>query len=190
MNKLVKGAIAGAAGIALLLGGAGTFALWNSSASVAGGTIVAGNLVVADPGPAGVWTVNGGTTPVTLSSYRVVPGDVLKFTKTVNVTASGDSLVATLGLGTASITPTAAGNAADVALANYLNANAVLAASGASITGTGPYTVTAGASGIVAQPVVVTATITFPKSVTAGAENAAKSGSVSLAGLTVTLTQN
>ncbi|MCU1558721.1 MAG: hypothetical protein JWN09_2716 [Microbacteriaceae bacterium] len=190
MNKLIKGAIAGAAGVALLLGGAGTFALWNSSASVAGGTIVAGNLLVADPGTAGVWTVNGGATAITLSSYRVVPGDVLKYTKTVNVTASGDNLVATLGLGTASITPTAAGNAADVALAAYLNANAVLAASGSSITGTGPYTVTAGTAGIVAQPVVVTATITFPKSATAGIENAAKTGSVSLANLTVTLNQN
>ncbi len=190
MNKLIKGAIAGAAGIALLLGGAGTFALWNSSASVAGGTIVAGDLLVADSGTAGVWTVNGGVTPITLSGYKIVPGDVLTYTKTVNVTASGDSLVATLGLGTASITPTAAGNAADVALAAYLSANTVLAASGASITGSGPYTVTAGAAGIVAQPVVVTATISFPKSATAGAENGAKTGSVSLANLTVTLTQN
>ena len=36
MNKLVKGSIAGAAGIALLLGGAGTFALWNADATRCG----------------------------------------------------------------------------------------------------------------------------------------------------------
>ena len=103
MNKLLKGAIAGAVGIALLTGGAGTFALWNSSTAVSGGTIVAGNLLVADSGTAGSWSVNGHA--VTLSSFKAAPGDTLTFTKTVNVTATGDNLVATLGLGAASITP-------------------------------------------------------------------------------------
>jgi len=190
MNKLVKGAIAGAAGIALLLGGAGTFALWNASSTVSGGTIVAGNLVVADSGTPGTWTVNNGVTPIVIGSYRAVPGDVLKFTKTVNVTATGDNLVATLGLGTASITPTTAGKQVDIALAGYLGSNAVLTATGNSITASGStYTVTAGAAGIVAQPVVVTATLTFPKSATAGLENDAELGSVKLNDLTVTLTQ-
>lgn len=190
MNKLLKGAIAGAIGIALLIGGAGTFALWNSSISVAGGTIVAGNLLVAD-GAAGVWTVNGGTTPISLSSFKASPGDVLKYTKTVNITASGDNLVATLGLGAASITPNTAGNAADIALANYLNANTVVAATGAAITGSGlSYTVTPGTTGVSASAVTLTATITFPKSGTAGTENAAKLGNANLNNLTVTLTQN
>jgi alternate signal-mediated exported protein len=189
MNKLVKAAIAGAAGIALLLGGAGTFALWNSSTTVTSGTIVAGNLVVADSGTAGTWTANGAT--IAIASYKAAPGDVLKFTKTVNVTATGDNLVATLGLGVASITPTTANKAADVALASALNSNAVLTASGSSITANGSaYTVAAGTAGIVAQPVVVTATLTFPKSTTAGAENAAELGSVKLNDFTVTLTQN
>jgi len=188
MNKLLTGAIAGAAGVALLLGGAGTFALWNSSASVTGGNIVAGNLLVSDPGTAAAWTANG--TAITLASFKAVPGDVLKFTKTVNVTASGDNLVATLGLGTASITGATAG-AADTALAGYLTANTVLAATGTAITGAGPtYTVTPGTTGISSSPVVVTATITFPKSLTAGFENSAKLGSVNLNNLTVTLTQN
>ena len=44
MNKTFSGSIAGAAGIALLLGGAGTFAQWNSSAAVAGTSITAGVL--------------------------------------------------------------------------------------------------------------------------------------------------
>ena len=33
MNKLVKGSIAGAAGIILLMGGAGSLAYWNDSAT-------------------------------------------------------------------------------------------------------------------------------------------------------------
>ncbi|MCY7403243.1 MAG: hypothetical protein LH475_01185 [Cryobacterium sp.] len=37
MNKLIVGAIAGTAGLTLLPGDAGTFALWNSAAAVTGG---------------------------------------------------------------------------------------------------------------------------------------------------------
>jgi alternate signal-mediated exported protein len=202
MNKLTKATIAGAVGVALLLGGAGTLATWNSSASISGGTIVSGNLLVDSTSTAaGYWQLNGGSKLAT-PAFTVVPGDVVTYTKTVNVTATGDNLVATLGLGTASITAApatatgstqiAAQNAANSALAAYLNASAVLTATGTSITGTGtgPYTVTAGTAGISAQPVVVTATITFPKSGTAGVENAAESGTVNLANLTIALTQN
>jgi alternate signal-mediated exported protein len=187
MNKLLKGAIAGAVGIALLTGGAGTFALWNSSTAVSGGTIVAGNLLVADSGTAGTWAANG--TPVTLSTFKAAPGDVLTFTKTVNVTATGNNLVATLGLGAASITPTSA-SAADVALAAYLTKSAVLSATGTGIAASGAnYVITAGTSGVTST-VTVTATITFPKNATAGFENNTKLGSVSLADMAVTLNQN
>ena len=44
MHKIVTGAIAGAAGVALLLGGAGSFALWNASASSAASAVSAGTL--------------------------------------------------------------------------------------------------------------------------------------------------
>jgi alternate signal-mediated exported protein len=188
MNKLLKGAIAGAAGVALLLGGAGTFALWNSSATVTGGKVVAGNLLVTADSSTGTWTANN--VSIDIATFKAVPGDVLKFTKIVNVTASGDKLVATLGLGTASITGSTPNATADTALATYLNANTVLAATGAAITGAGPsYTVTPGTAGITASPVTVTATITFPKNAVAAFENNTKLGSVNLADLTVTLTQ-
>lgn len=187
MNKLLKGAIAGAAGVALLLGGAGTFALWNSSTAVSGGTIVAGNLLVADSGTVGTWAANG--TAMTLSSFKAVPGDVLTYTKTIAVTATGNNLVATLGLGAASITASTA-SAADTALAAYLTKSAVLSATGTGITASGAnYTITAGSTGV-SQNVTVTATITFPKNAAAGFENNTKLGSVSLDNLAVTLTQN
>lgn len=188
MNKLLKGAIAGAAGVALLLGGAGTFAYWNSSTAISGGTIVAGNLAVTDPGPAGVWTANGSATPIVLANYLVVPGDVLTYTKTMSVTATGNNLVATLALSTASITGSTAGTA-DTALAAYLTTTAIITATGTGITGAGPtYTVTAGTAGV-QQDVVVTATITFPRSPTLGAENNTMLGSVSLDNLALSLTQ-
>ncbi|TFD54522.1 alternate-type signal peptide domain-containing protein [Cryobacterium frigoriphilum] len=188
MNTLLKGAIAGVAGIALLLGGAGTFALWNSSATVAGGTIVAGQLKVANNPAAGVWTVNN--TVTSLASYRAVPGDVMVFTKTMDITATGDNLVADLGLAEAAISPTVSSTPADIALADYLIEGAVLTATGSGInTVAGVTTITAGTAGINAQPVTVTATITFPKSTTAGFENDTMLGSVSLAGMALTLTQ-
>ncbi|MBC7724373.1 MAG: alternate-type signal peptide domain-containing protein [Burkholderiaceae bacterium] len=201
MNKLLKASIASAAGVALLLGGAGTFAYWNSAATLDGGTIIAGNLLVSetDPTSAGVWTVNGGTAAITISSYRVVPGDVLKYTKKMHIVATGDNLVATLGVTPSSIvasTSTTANNSLAALLSNsavlsVTNATGIVAVAGE----TNKFTVTAGSAGVDTD-VTVTATITFPKVtadatgvVAAGFENAAKLGSVSLQNFTITLAQ-
>src|SRR5690606_4954316 len=86
--KLVKGSIAGAAGIALLLGGAGTLAYWNDSADVnSAASISTGTLSVAST-IAGSWS-NG-----TIANY--VPGDSNVYTETFTVTAVGDNLEFTL----------------------------------------------------------------------------------------------
>lgn len=190
MNKLTKAAVAGTVGVALLLGGAGTLATWNSSAAISGGTIVAGNLVVDSAStPDGVWKDQNSTT-VDLATYKIVPGDTLTFTKDVAVTATGDNLVATLALAPGSIAPSST-STADGALAGYLTKNAVITASGTGIAavGDGSYTVSAGTAGV-SRNVTVTVTIGFPKSLTAGAENDSKLGSVDLTGLAVNLTQN
>lgn len=187
MNKLFKGAIAGAAGVALLLGGAGTLASWNSSADVAGGKIVAGNLAVADTGTAGTWTANG--TAINISTFKAVPGDTLVYTKTMAITAQGDNLVANLALAPASISAVSTG-AADVALASYLNKTAALSATGTGISGSGTsYTITAGANGV-AQNVTASVTISFPKNGAAGFENNTKLGQVTLDKMALTLTQS
>ena len=206
MNKLTKAAIAGGVGIALLLGGAGTLATWNSSSNISGGTIVAGNLVVGTPAT-GAWAVShlltGSTTtysaPVstTLAAFKASPGDKLIYTTTVPITAVGTNLVATLALSGGAIAATPAVPATDpvptvnAALAAYLSSNAVLTATGTSISGsgTGPYTVTAGNNGIVAQDVVFTATITFPRGAAAD-DNKVMLGSVNLSQMAFTLTQN
>jgi alternate signal-mediated exported protein len=104
MNKLVKGAIAGAAGVALLLGGAGTFALWNDSEVVQTGSISTGTLDIAAP-TASAWTdvssdVAGA--PVFPTSQRIVPGDTVRLTQTVPITGSGKNLRAKLNLAVAS----------------------------------------------------------------------------------------
>ncbi|MCU1583867.1 MAG: hypothetical protein JWM49_423 [Microbacteriaceae bacterium] len=202
MNKLVKGAIAGAAGIALLLGGAGTFALWNSSANVNGGTIVAGNLHLGTA-TTGSWTVahigtNGtyGTavTVTDLSKFKASPGDQLTYTSEVPVTATGDNLVAAVSLSPGSIvaTPTSATHTkvpADDELARFLTANTTVSMTGSGITGTAPnYVLTAGSGAGISTTATVTATITFASGA-AGAENTAMLGSVDLSGMSLTVTQ-
>ena len=106
MNKLTKGTIAGAAGIVLLLGGAGTFALWNDSADITGGTVTSGTLYF-DAVRAGTWqdvspdVGNPKGTPVpipNIANFLTVPGDVLTYTSTVVVNATGTNLLANFGV--------------------------------------------------------------------------------------------
>src|SRR5690554_6921931 len=97
MNKLVKGSIAGAAGIALLLGGAGTLAYWNDSATLSGaGTVTAGVLDISVD-EAGAWTAEyesatANLTSAQMANYRIVPGDKLVYTESFTVTATGNNL--------------------------------------------------------------------------------------------------
>ena len=98
MNKLLKGSIAVAAGIALLLGGAGTFALWNDSAATAGGTVTTGTMSILPGAAAGVWNDMSTGTAVSIDPavVKMVPGDTWTFTKTVEITAAGKNLQADL----------------------------------------------------------------------------------------------
>jgi len=206
MNKLTKGAIAGAAGLTLLLGGGTTFALWNSSAEVAGGTIEAGNLVVSVATDStsgeevpGIWTDQNDTV-LSLDEFRAAPGDTLTYTKKMHVQAEGDNLVAELTLDPGSINATSSNETADVALEEYLEASAVLtvAADGGIKDGfsqsqkvvdsfTTQYTITPGADKV-DEDVTVEVTITFPNGAV-GAENTMMLGSVTLEDMAVNLTQ-
>lgn len=97
MNKATKGAIAaGAAGI-LLLGGAGTFALWEDTAAISAGNVSTGELSLALTGTAGAWTYEGGESTVT---EGIVPGDVITSTQEAVITASGDNIAGSFTVGT------------------------------------------------------------------------------------------
>ncbi|WP_461164804.1 alternate-type signal peptide domain-containing protein [Arthrobacter sp. R4-81] len=93
MNKATKGAIAaGAAGI-LLLGGAGTFALWEDTDSVDPASISTGVLTMAVG--AGSWyDATAGTTGTitNIADFDIVPGDTITYTTPVTITAEGDNL--------------------------------------------------------------------------------------------------
>jgi alternate signal-mediated exported protein len=106
MHKPLQGAIAlGAAGL-LLLGGAGTYALWSDSVTLDGGTINAGQLDLAVTSP-GAWADVSTGTPVAIpdiAAFPVVPGDVLTYSLSATLTAEGENLEATLAADPASIT--------------------------------------------------------------------------------------
>ena len=192
MNKLIKGSIAGAAGVALLLGGAGTFALWNSTADIDGATITAGTLTVATSN--GVWTdQTSATNAIDITDYEIVPGDTLTYTTEVLVNAIGDNLNATLSVDQRSIRPAGGPNdAADVALAEYLTAHTTLLVTShgnisSEAAGVGPSMNLTPDDGD--NTYSVTVTIAFPAEVANRNDDLAKTGAVILDEFGVTLAQ-
>lgn len=115
MKKKTTGVIAGAAGVALLMGG-GTFALWSDSAQVPEAAITSGNLDVAVVAPGcDVSGVEGqaSTSPwhwadvstdrqdsphwINLSEFRIIPGDTIEGRIGIDVGLEGENMVAQLG---------------------------------------------------------------------------------------------
>ena len=162
MNKIVSGAVAGAAGIVLLLGGAGSFALWNANATVAASSVSSGNLAISAD-TAGVWTdiTNGGSKVIDPATYRIVPGNVLQYTSALTVTATGDSAL----------------KAAITTKLDVTSTDASITPASAANT----FTVKPSTS---ASKVNVVLTVTFPSTATTG-----QNGSLSFDKLAFTLTQ-
>jgi alternate signal-mediated exported protein len=107
MNRYAKGAIAAGAATVLLLGGLGTFALWNDSQSIDAGTVGSGRLALDTTGMDGNWYlyVAGDDDPgdydpqdaIDIDTYTVVPGDELIFVATgIELDAEGGELYFTV----------------------------------------------------------------------------------------------
>ena len=95
MKKSMKGTIAIAAGIALLLGGGGSLAYWQGTASTTAATIQSGELSV-ELTPAATWQVKRGATTTTINpaTFKMVPGDQVIYTVPFQTKAAGDNLTA------------------------------------------------------------------------------------------------
>lgn len=184
MNKFVKSGIATAAGVALLMGGAGTLAYWNDTAAISGGTVTAGKLNIVPETVTGTWSNQNGAI-ANISAYRIVPGDVLTYTGTMGVEVIGDTLQAQLSIAGGTLTGT---NAAGNDLASWIatNGSVSIAASG---TGVGAPSAGVYPIANTATSIDVVVTINFFKSPTAGAENNTMEGTVNLSDVTVTLSQ-
>ena len=193
MNRFAKGAIAGAAGILLLLSGAGTFALWNGTASAAAGSVKSGTMTIATDAAPGSWSVVHGTgapTPIAdISAFRAVPGDVLTFTQKVDITANGDNLSAILTVDPTTIKAADAASTADNALVAALKSGLTFAVTSplpagiAAGTAANTYTVSGSAG---TQVLTVAVKLPFD-STTAG--TVAQGGTVNLSTLGFTLAQ-
>ncbi|MEX1079018.1 MAG: alternate-type signal peptide domain-containing protein [Homoserinimonas sp.] len=166
MNKLVKGSIAGAAGIALLLGGAGSLALWNADADIASAGIESGTLTLA--ATAGTWSSE---------PDLWVPGDSFTYASTLTIGATGDNLTATLSVDKASIATGALASALDI----VITPDAALPA-GITDNADGTFDV-APAAGNYTVPVTVT--VTFDEN----ADDTTQAGTVDLASLQFVLQQ-
>jgi len=102
-----------ALGVALAATGT-TYALWNASTILGGGTITAGNLALEVTRPPEYWDVSPDRTDATdhinglassplghqidLAEWRMVPGDKIAITQQVKVNLEGDNLTAALSL--------------------------------------------------------------------------------------------
>lgn len=207
MNKLVKGSIAGAAGIILLMGGAGSLAYWNDSAAAGpasgSNSITAGTLTVTAAN-AGTWTksfynasnvlVGSASAVANLSAVKVVPGNRLVFQQAFNIVGTGDDLWFTIGKTDGAVVAASAA-AADVNLANAINGSGVTAFTVSSVTGgtvvpaTTPGVFKVSSNAGTAATVTVTWTINFPFGVAETVPLSTKTGAVSLTAGAITLTQ-
>jgi alternate signal-mediated exported protein len=137
MNRYAKGAIAAAAGAVLLLGGAGTFALWNDSTTVDAGSVTSGHLALDDSSLVGHWyhydpalTVGQyaaqGDLVDTAGAYTVVPGDELIYVATgLGIDAEGGNLHFTV---TSSNTSALSGNGFTVSGVSLLDTTGLMPA--------------------------------------------------------------
>lgn len=188
MNKLAKGAIAGAAGVALLLGGGGTFALWSSSQTVVAGPVHSGVLSM-DPIGQPSWRdissdLAGGPRSLSadeIGAYMMVPGDTLEVVQTATVHATGTNLKAKLIVDPLSLMA----DSANAALREALVFTITLTVNGTPVApnadGTYPVQPVAGTSSL-----VYTATIAMPTTVSG---TTAQNGTLNLNDIRVTLQQ-
>jgi alternate signal-mediated exported protein len=184
MNKLIKGAVTGAAGIALLLGGAGTFASWNAASHLTPtGTVNTGTLKISSSTPVGWFTDANATQAVDLNSFHAVPGDTLYYKTTADILAVGNHLEAEVGVDQSTLKAEFAAG----------GPTSTVQASVASVTGTGitqsngDFVFTATGSDIQATVIVK---VDFPlgdSSVNAGSDG--QGSAIKLDPLTITLTQ-
>lgn len=180
MKKSTKGAVAAGAAAVLLLGGLGSFALWQDEETVGGGTINSGELNFDPVVPAtGTWTETSVTPNVVIgpdpAGFPIVPGDVLEYSTAYVVNWAGTNLRATI---TADFTDVAGNAALAAALDTEVSVNGGTALPNGSAVEL-PLTTSP-------QTITVEVTITFDQ---ATADLIAQNESVDLNDFTLTLDQ-
>ncbi|MGJ0119641.1 alternate-type signal peptide domain-containing protein [Williamsia sp. MIQD14] len=175
MNRNAKGALAAGAAVVVLLGGAGSYALWSDTATGANGTVTTGELKLTAVGTP-TWKdvsatgIVGGTTVNPVTDF-LVPQDTWEYTTTYTALATGKNMKAqvTVSPGTAGALPTGV----------TLTPTATVA--GAAATGGTAVTITPGAP----RTVEVKVTVAFADVTGTTSQNTP----VNVSGMTVSLNQ-
>lgn len=169
MNRIAQGVIALAAAVVLCLGGAGSMAFWQGTASTTPASFTMGGMSLAQK-DAGAWTKNGSALPV---GYRAVPGDVLTYTQQFDLTMTGDGLIADVSVEPGAVT---------------ISAGSGFVLTGVDIAGTGVTGPAAGPRRASASTVVrVTFTFTWDKGTTI--DNSSQNATISIATSVLRATQ-
>lgn len=95
MNRMVKGSIAGATGIALLMGGYGSYALWTDTGTAEGAAVTTGELDI-EAGAVAWDNTKTAQADDWSAAKLIVPGDEITVTQTFTVTATGERMEGTL----------------------------------------------------------------------------------------------
>ena len=92
MNTMIKGSLAGATGVALLMGGFGTYALWSDSETVEESSLTSGELDVA----AGNVTWTDQNDAAWNAGDLIVPGDTVTRSQRFTFRATGKNMTGTI----------------------------------------------------------------------------------------------
>ncbi|SEE63416.1 alternate signal-mediated exported protein, RER_14450 family [Arthrobacter alpinus] len=182
MKKVMKAAIAAGAAGALLLGGAGTFALWNATGDLDdAGTVTTGHLTMVNG--TGAWQdISVPLAPVVFdaTTETIVPGDTVRYSQNVTISAEGKNLAGELVVGnTAVVIPADLAGQVTVAVAPT-------AVAGTSVAGT---TVTFSEPGTYIVPVTITVAFAKGNLTDAITPAATMSKAIDLPALSLTLNQ-
>ncbi|WP_054010270.1 alternate-type signal peptide domain-containing protein [Arthrobacter sp. ERGS1:01] len=183
MKKVLKSGLAAGAAAALLLGGAGTFALWQGSGNIDAGTVSTGHLTLDTTTTPGTWAdVSADVLPANAAfdpaTQHIVPGDTVEFSQTVKISADGKNLKGALTVGTLAAIPAALQPDVTVTVAATASGTGISAA-GNVITFTEPGT----------YSVPVTITVAFAKGTTGSTLAATMNQPIALDALALTLNQ-
>ncbi|SIS21943.1 alternate-type signal peptide domain-containing protein [Williamsia sterculiae] len=175
MNRSAKGALAAGAAVVVLLGGAGSYALWSDSGASTPGNLSTGQLKLTAQGAAAWKDVSadgiiGGTT-INPATDLLVPKDTWEYTTTYNALATGKNMKAQV-----TVNPGTAGT-----LPEGVTVTPTATVDGASATTGTAVTITPGA----ARTVVVKVTVAFADVTGQTSQNAA----VNVSNLSVSLNQ-
>lgn len=179
MKKVMKAAVAAGAAGALLLGGAGTYALWSASSEVDAGTVTTGHLTL-DTATPGTWvdsSADAADTAFDPTSDHIVPGDTVTYTQVVTIGADGKNLKGALTVGTLDAIPAALAGQVTVAVAPTAVPGVTVEGSEVSFAAQGSY------------PVPVTITVNFDAGATGSTPDTTMDEAVNLNALELTLNQ-